>query len=495
MKKGKKKEMNSIPVNPCFIRVPSVAKVISWIILMTVSTVAWAENVDLSTVPSRNTVQLTIYNSEDLTLVRETRKVTFKPGVNPLEFSWANTLIDPTSVELRFLTNPEKLTLLDTTFPHAKPQMLYWNVQSEINGEAIIEISYFTSGISWSADYTGISDPDETHLNLEGFVRVSNNSGEEYENAQVRLVVGRINLVEKIAELAHIPAGDVTKLAVESRDRLEKEAAQLAIKDAPVASAAPAAPEAPPPAPKEVAKEGLGEYFIYTIEGTETIPNTWSKRLRSLQAEQVPFKIEYRYRPAEYGENLVRMYLLTNNKESKLGTTPLPDGTVRIFRQNGRDGLSFLTSQAIKYVPIGDKIELNLGADPEVIFDLVKLRTWRDDLWMQVNGANLYQRVDEPGAQIDVNSSVAGWDDHTLFCQRVRNYTKKPIDLEIRRSFGGDIVFRSELAAKNHDFQTIQYAADVKPGEKAELLYEIIQRQGHNAKQNHVTIERATVEP
>ena len=41
---------------------------------------ARAENVDLSTVPARNTVQLTIYNSEDLTLVRETRKVSFKPA-------------------------------------------------------------------------------------------------------------------------------------------------------------------------------------------------------------------------------------------------------------------------------------------------------------------------------------------------------------------------------------------------------------------------------
>ncbi len=48
--------------------------------------------------PSATTVQLTIYNSEDLTLVRETRTVTFKKGVNPLQFSWANTLIDPTSV-------------------------------------------------------------------------------------------------------------------------------------------------------------------------------------------------------------------------------------------------------------------------------------------------------------------------------------------------------------------------------------------------------------
>ena len=163
---------------------------------------AQAENVDLSTVPNRDTVQLTIYNSEDITLVRETRKISFKKGGNPLQFSWANTLIDPTSVELRFLTDPDKLEVLDTTFPHAKPQMLYWNVQSEIDGEATIEITYFTSGISWSADYVLIANRDETHVGFEGFVRVHNNSGEEYEDAQVRLVVGKINLVEKIAKLA-----------------------------------------------------------------------------------------------------------------------------------------------------------------------------------------------------------------------------------------------------------------------------------------------------
>src|SRR6188508_2761006 len=87
---------------------------------------AVARNVDLSTVPTRDTVQLTIYNSEDITLVRETRKVTFKKGENPLQFSWANTLIDPTSVELKFLSQADKLEVLDTTFPHAKPQMLYW---------------------------------------------------------------------------------------------------------------------------------------------------------------------------------------------------------------------------------------------------------------------------------------------------------------------------------------------------------------------------------
>ena len=203
----------------------------------------------------------------------------------------------------------------------------------------------------------------------------------------------------------------------------------------------------------------------------------------------MPMKIQYRYRPAEYGEQLVRMYILTNDKDSKLGTTPLPDGAFRVFRQNGRDGLSFLASQAIKYVPIGDKIELNLGPDPEVIFDLVKLRTWRDDLEMQVNGANIFRRVDQPGVQIEINSSVAGWDDHTSFAQRVRNYTQKPIDLEIRRTFPGDVVFRSGLPAKNHDYQTVEYTAAVEAGAKAELQYEVLTHQGHNARQNRVVVE------
>src|ERR1700738_1661958 len=79
---------------------------------------AFARNVDLSTVPKRDSVQLTIYNSEDLTLIRETRTVTFKQGVNPLQVSWANTLIDPTSVELKFLTGADRLDVLDTTYPH-----------------------------------------------------------------------------------------------------------------------------------------------------------------------------------------------------------------------------------------------------------------------------------------------------------------------------------------------------------------------------------------
>lgn len=454
---------------------------------------AMAKNIDLSTVPDRGSVQLTIYNSEDLTLVRETRVVSFKRGSNPLQFSWANTLIDPTSVELRFVTQADKLEVLDTTFPHDKPQMLYWNVESEINGEATIEITYFTSGISWRADYVGIASADETKLKLENFVRVFNNSGEDYEDAQVRLVVGTINLVEKIAQLANVRMDQVGAMAKEERSGLRRNAAKAMM-------AAPASAEMMEAdalggrfEAKQIIKEGLSEYFIYTIDGTETIPHGWSKRLRSFEAEDVPFKVQYRYRPREYGDQLVRMYILTNDEKSKLGTTPMPDGFVRIFRDNGRDGLSFLAQQPVKYIPIGDKIEINLGADPEVIFELVKLRAWRDNIWMQINGLNIFKQVGG-GVVIEQASNVVGWDDHALFTQRIRNYTSKAIDVEVRRSYGGHITFRSAIPeVKLFDFQTVEFRTMVNAGQRVDLLHEVVNSQGRNQKQNNVTLVQGDV--
>jgi hypothetical protein len=453
-----------------------------------------AENVDLSTVPARNTVQLTIYNSEDITLVRETRTVTFKKGVNPLQFSWANTLIDPSSVELTFLTQADKLEVVDTTFPHAKPQMLYWNVQSEFDGAAKIQITYFTSGITWSADYICIADKDEKQMSFDGFVRVHNNSGEEYEKAQVRLVVGTINLVEKIAQLAQIPLGEVDKLADDAEKSYRNRALRGAMIPKPDAAAAPA-PTEEPAAPKEIIKEGLSEYFIYTIEGTETINNGWSKRMRSFEGQTIPFKIEYRYRPQEYGEQLVRMYLLKNDKDSKLGTTPLPDGVVRVFRDNGRDGLSYLTQQAVKYIPIGDKIELNLGVDPEVIFELIKLRVFRSDLTLQINGTNEFRKIGGDGAFKEENATLVGWTDHDIFSQRIRNYTGKEINLEVRRTLPGHILFKSLLEPKLHDYQTVEFKSTVPAGKKMDLLFEVVHLQGTSAKQNNVTLQNGKIAP
>src|SRR5207244_7527043 len=167
--------------------------------------------INVVTLPGRNSVQLTIYNSVDLTLVKETRLLTFRKGLNRLEFSWANTLIDPTSLEFRALTHADGVDVLDVSFPPRVTNTLEWRINSEFAGEVQVEIRYFTSGISWSADYVAEANPAEKLMTFAGSVRVNNHSGEDYENAQVRLVVGVIRLVEDIAQLARTAGKDVDK--------------------------------------------------------------------------------------------------------------------------------------------------------------------------------------------------------------------------------------------------------------------------------------------
>jgi hypothetical protein len=325
---------------------------------------------------------------------------------------------------------------------------------------------------------------------------VTNLSGEDYESAQVRLVVGAINLVEKIAELAKLPVGRLDELKREEYKDLRQRAARKMM--APAAPAPMMAMEmavgaaADMDAPKEIIKEGLSEYFIYTIEGTETVPNGWAKRLRSFEADAVPMGVEYRYRPREYGDQLTRLYLLKNDTASKLGSTPLPDGVIQIFRANATDGqagLSYLATQHLQYVPMGDKIELNLGVDRLVVFEQVKQKVYRDNLWFQIKGGNLYRKLGEDGLKLELDSQVAGWDEHTVYRQRIRNYSPKPIHAQIRRDYVGDIVFRSQLNPTLHDFQTVQFEADIPAGGKAELDYAVIARMGYNQKQNRVELQ------
>jgi len=324
-------------------------------------------------------------------------------------------------------------------------------------------------------------------MRLEGFVRVTNKSGEPYDNAQVRLVVGKINLVEKIAELARVSVSQIKDMEKREYKRLKTKAVRKMMAPSTIDMMAGMAEEGVAQ-PKEVEKEGLGEYFIYTIEGRETIPDGWSKRLRSFDAAKVPVEVVYRYRAKEYGNRLVRLYLLQNDQESGLGTTPIPNGKVQVFRQNGRKGLSYLATREIKYVPIGDRMELNLGADPEVVFELIKQKVLRDNIWVRINKGRVYKKVGDGLFAVDHNGKVAGWDEHQIYCQRIRNYTNKKIRVEVRRSYPGDVTFRSRLNAKSHDYRSVEFVAEVPAGRRKDLKHEIITRNGYNAKQQRVKV-------
>ncbi|MHC4467964.1 MAG: hypothetical protein ACYTBW_02950, partial [Planctomycetota bacterium] len=122
--------------------------------LLCLTTAALAK-VDLVTLPARDMTQLTIYNSADLTLVRDARSLTLKEGDNKLQFSWANTLIDPTSLSMLPKAHADKIDIAALTFLPRVQNLGLWNIDSNVAGKVPVEISYLTSGLTWRAFYMG----------------------------------------------------------------------------------------------------------------------------------------------------------------------------------------------------------------------------------------------------------------------------------------------------------------------------------------------------
>jgi hypothetical protein len=231
------------------------------------------------------------------------------------------------------------------------------------------------------------------------------------------------------------------------------------------ANVRPAAPAAEAAAPKEIIKEGLSEVLHLHHRGDRDGEQRL-EQANAFRGADCPVQDRIPLSPPGIRRAARPDVLLKNDKDSKLGTTPLPDGIVRVFRDNGRDGLSYLTQQAVKYIPIGDKIELNLGVDPEVIFELIKLRVFRSDLILQINGTNEFRKPGGDGAFKEENATLVGWTDHEVFSQRIRNYTGKAINIEVRHTLPGHILFKSRLEPKLHDFQTVEFKSTVAAGRK-----------------------------
>jgi hypothetical protein len=421
--------------------------------------------INVVTLPGRDTVQLTIYNSADLTLVKETRTLTFRKGVNKLEFSWANTLIDPTSVEFRAVTHADKVEVLDVSFPPRVTNTLEWRIESEAAGEVVCEIRYFTSGISWSADYVAEANKAEKLMTLAGNVRVNNNSGEDYENTEVRLVVGVIRLVEDIANLARRGRPIPTTHAFKGRLEADPIAAFRDFEGA-VRRIGAKGPGGGGFGlrQKEIVKEGVSEYFLYTVEGRDTIPNGWGKRLPSFKTADVPVTSYYKFERERYGDRVMRFYQFRNDEKSKLGKEPLPDGGVMAFRTVTADGLyAFVGRTSVKYIPIGEEVEMELGEDHEVMVQPT-LMGWK--------------KVD---IKFDQWGGVCGWTIKETWRFEVQNSKDIDVMLDIRRNFPGDWdITKSDAKYENVDKSKVKFVLPLKSREKKTFSYELTTRYGTN---------------
>lgn len=423
-----------------------------------------AARIDLVTLPSRDKTQVTIYKSEDLTLVRETRRLTFNEGDNQIQFTWAGTLIDPTSLRIRFLRDSPDFEILDASYPSGTRNTIIWNIEARESGEADVEMSYFASGLTWSAQYAAFADRDEATLRLEPRFTIVNNSGEDFVNAQTRLVVGEINLVELIRDLA--TRGLIDAEAPGMRQRVGRMAVQEAemMMDGAVASFAPAA--APMRAEAaEIIKAAVSEYYLYTIQGEEDLRTGWSKQLPNPAIEGIPIDVSYEWNPRRFGNQVVKFYKFKNDEDHELGETPLPAGSYYAYSDDGRGALRFQGRFDHDYVPIGDDVEIRLGSDGLVSLEARTMAHRRLNIDFGRNG------------------DVTGHESETAFEVEIRNSTARTAPFKMTLPVeGGDWT----ITESSHDFRrvdqnTIELELDAPAESSTVVTYTIRARHGSRA--------------
>ena len=99
----------------------------------------------------------------------------------------------------------------------------------------------------------------------------------------------------------------------------------------------------------------------------------------ALKVADVPLESIYKLTDRTGDQGFTKFYRFKNvklldeqGKEKKLsamenlGLSPLPNGTVRLFSEYKNKDLAYVGGTETKYVPIGDRVEVNVGPDKDI---------------------------------------------------------------------------------------------------------------------------------
>ena len=169
-----------------------------------------------------------------------------------------------------------------------------------------------------------------------------------------------------------------------------------------------------------------------------------------------------------------------------LGLSPLPNGTVRLFSEYKNHDLAYVGGTETKYVPIGDRVEVNVGPDK----DITHPTQGQGPEDRNVVARQYKRRLD--------NDFVLYYDlvdyDETFFYEE-ELVSGKPAKIEVERQFDANVVLWGEgeepkgwtsneagaYVDLHHvsghvervDQQHVKYFLDLKPGKKQTVTYSV----------------------
>lgn len=326
-------------------------------------------------------------------------------------------VINPTNIaEIRFERLPVDLI--------AKPTLV-WTLNNSGPVAQNVEASYLTGGLDWRADYVAVLSQGDSRADLNGWVTITNQSGTTYRQAELKLVAGNVNRVEKERPVAEAARGRFLAMAAAPAPQFEEEA--------------------------------LFEYHLYTLQRPTTVRQNETKQISLLSAANLAVRKEFvlnggshYYRgfnnPGEPIKEKIGVYVeFKNSKENNLGM-PLPAGILRVYQADQSGAQQFIGENRIDHTPKDEAVRLKLGD----VFDVVAERK-------QMDFKTLSRREFEYAYEI-----------------RIRNHKTEAINVVVNEPIGGDWqIVNSTFPAEKTSSASARFNVPVVKDGEAVLAYRV----------------------
>lgn len=235
---------------------------------------------------------------------------------------------------------------------------LVWLLSAGQAGTQDVEITYLTGGMSWQADYVLLLGQDDSSIDLDGWITLSNSSGATYENAHLKLVAGDLQRVDEAGRAAQDMA-----FAVEES----------------LTSA-------------EVEEREFFEYHLYEIPRPVTVRDNESKQIEFVSAAGVPAEKFFVYDGLQCRNNYWYCYfggyaqtdptygIASNPKvmvmlefDTENVEADLPRGRIRMYQQDIDGAALLIGEQYIDHTPEGESLRLYVGDAFDIVGERIQI--------------------------------------------------------------------------------------------------------------------------
>jgi len=305
---------------------------------------------------------------------------------------------------------------------------LRWRLKARKGGKHRCEIAYMTAGMDWRADYKVILSDDRDTLDMLGVVTIDNHSGATYPNAKLKLVAGKVQMVEE-----RVARDKAVAFALAERK-----------------AAAP-----------QFKERKFFEYHLYDLQRRATLRDNEIKQIDFMSAEDVSFERIYVYDGAlfvgyggvsdeRYGtacDKRVQVYIKFKNSEENHMGMPLPMGKIRMFARRGETE-EFIGEAGIDHTPKDEEILLRVGVANDIVGERVQTEFRRPT-----------RRTIEESFRITL-----------------RNHKRKKVEVRVvehmYRCAQWEIIAESERHIKT-DSRTIEFRVEVPPEGEHVVTYTV----------------------